>query len=150
MKKCENKLSYFWYPAVTYAAFQHQGRLFWITCKRPKLLRKAGRLQLIQNSTPSVALMRQCCIRIQEIYNFLWRLIVDIVFFFVIVTNLKLFSQFSKLRQIKNKFHILNLYKTCKSAENQSPNFGLNRETIVLSRILTAVCTWSYYVYGLI
>ena len=53
-------------PAVTYAAFQHQGRLFWITCNRPKLLRKAGRLQLIQNSTPSVALMRQCCIRIEK------------------------------------------------------------------------------------
>ena len=51
------------YPAVTYAAFQHQGGLFWITCKRPKLLRKAGRLQLIQNSMPSVALMRQCCIQ---------------------------------------------------------------------------------------
>ena len=51
-------------PAVTYAAFQYQGRLFWITCKRPKLLRKAGCLQLIQNSTPSVTLMRQCCIRI--------------------------------------------------------------------------------------
>ena len=30
------------YPAVTYAASQHQGRLFWITCKRLKLLRKAG------------------------------------------------------------------------------------------------------------
>ena len=43
-----------WYPAVTYAAFQHQGRLFWITCNRPKLLRKAGCLQLIQNSALSM------------------------------------------------------------------------------------------------
>ena len=30
-----------------------------------KLLRKAGRLQLIQNSPPSVAGMRQCCILIK-------------------------------------------------------------------------------------
>ena len=51
-------------PAVTYAAFQHQGRLFWITCKRLKLLKKAGRLQLIQNSTLSVTRRQQCCIRI--------------------------------------------------------------------------------------
>ena len=53
-------------PAVTYATFQHQGRLFWITCKRLELLWKAGRLQLIQSSTPSVALMRQCCIRMDK------------------------------------------------------------------------------------
>ena len=52
------------HPAVTYAAAQHQGRLFWITCKWLKLLKKAGRLQLIQNSAPSVAGRRQCCIRI--------------------------------------------------------------------------------------
>ena len=52
------------HPAVTYAASQHQERLFWITYKRLKLQRKAGRLQLIQNSTPSVAGMRQCCIQI--------------------------------------------------------------------------------------
>ena len=30
----------------------------------PPLMRKAGRLQLIQNSAPSVAGRRQCCIRI--------------------------------------------------------------------------------------
>ena len=42
-------------PAVTYAAAEHQGPLFWISCKRLKLLRKAGSLQLIQNSAPSVA-----------------------------------------------------------------------------------------------
>ena len=52
---------------------QHQGRLFWITCNRPKLLRKAGCLQLIQNSTPSVALMRQCCIRIVRMPQNLWK-----------------------------------------------------------------------------
>ena len=53
------------YPASTYAApQQHQGRLFWIICKRLKVRGKAGRLQLIQNSAPSVALGRQCCIRI--------------------------------------------------------------------------------------
>ena len=34
---------------VTYAASQHQGHLSLITCKRLKLLRKAGGLQLIQN-----------------------------------------------------------------------------------------------------
>ena len=61
--RSDNQIGKHSYPAVTYAAFQHQGYLFWITCKRPKLLRKAGRLQLIQNSTPSVAGMRQCCIR---------------------------------------------------------------------------------------
>ena len=54
-------------PAVTYAAAQHQGRLFWITCKRLKVLRKTGRLQLIQNSAPSVAGRRQCCIRISTL-----------------------------------------------------------------------------------
>ena len=52
-------------PAVTYdAAAQHQGRLFWIICNWLKLLKKAGRLQLIQNSAPSVALGRQCFIQI--------------------------------------------------------------------------------------
>ena len=49
------------HPAVTYAAAEHQGFLFWITCKWLKLLRKAGRFQLIQNSAPSVAGRRQCC-----------------------------------------------------------------------------------------
>ena len=37
-------------PAVTYAAAEHQGLLFWI--KRLKLLRKANRLQVIQNKRP--------------------------------------------------------------------------------------------------
>ena len=54
------------HPAVTYATAEHQGRLFWITCKRLKLLKKAGRLQLIQNSTPSVTRRRQCCNRIKS------------------------------------------------------------------------------------
>ena len=52
------------YPAVTYAAAEHQGRLFWITCKRLKLLRKASHLQVIQNSVPSVVRQHQCDIRI--------------------------------------------------------------------------------------
>ena len=51
-------------PAVTYATAEHQGRLFWITCKRLKLLRKASHLQVIQNSAPSVVRRRQCDIRI--------------------------------------------------------------------------------------
>ena len=66
------EVSYFWgyilfscYPAVTYAAAKLQGRLFWITFKWFKLLRKAGHLQLIQNSVPSVAGQPQCCIRIK-------------------------------------------------------------------------------------
>ena len=37
----------------------------WISCKRPKLLRKVGRWQLIQNSAPSVAWRHQ--IRIANI-----------------------------------------------------------------------------------
>ena len=41
-------------PAVTYADTKHQGRLFWITCKWLKILRKASHLQVIQNSGPSV------------------------------------------------------------------------------------------------
>ena len=53
------------HPAVTYAASQHQGRLFWIVCKRPSFLSSFSRLQLIQNSAPSVAGMRQCDIRMQ-------------------------------------------------------------------------------------
>ena len=52
------------YPAVTYAAAENQGRLFSITCKWLKLLRKTGRLQLIQNWAPSVAGRHQCCIGI--------------------------------------------------------------------------------------
>ena len=52
-------------PAVTYATSQHQGHLFWIVCKRPGLLTFFSRLQLIQNSAPSVAGMRQCDIRIE-------------------------------------------------------------------------------------
>ena len=51
------------HPAVTYVTAQHQGRLFWITCKRLKILRKAGRLQLILNLAPSVTGRRQCCIQ---------------------------------------------------------------------------------------
>ena len=41
-------------PAVTYATAENQGSLFWITCKRLKLLRKGSHLQVIQNSAPSV------------------------------------------------------------------------------------------------
>ena len=40
------------------------GTEFWITCKRLKLLRKADRLQLIQNSVPSTIVWRQFDIRI--------------------------------------------------------------------------------------
>jgi hypothetical protein len=53
-------------PAVTYAASQHQGRLFWIVCKRPAFLSSFSRLKLIQNSAPSVAGMRQCDIRMSQ------------------------------------------------------------------------------------
>ena len=52
------------YPAVKYASAQHQGRLFWITCKRLKLLRKASCLQLIQNIATPVVQWRQFDIRI--------------------------------------------------------------------------------------
>ena len=51
-------------PAVTHAAIEHQGHLFWITCKPLKLLRKASHLQVIQNSAPSVVRRCQCDIRI--------------------------------------------------------------------------------------
>ena len=54
------------YPAVTYAAAEHQGHLFWITCKRLKLLRKANRLWVIQNLAPSVVWRRQCDIRMTK------------------------------------------------------------------------------------
>ena len=40
------------------------GVKFWITCKPLKLLRKAGQLQLIQDSAPSTILLCQCDIRI--------------------------------------------------------------------------------------
>ena len=53
-----------WHPAVTYAASQHQGRLFWIVCKRPAFLSCFSRLKTIQNLAPSAAGMRQCDIRI--------------------------------------------------------------------------------------
>ena len=36
-----------------------------VNCKRLKILRKAGCLQLIQNSAPSVTRRRQCDIRIE-------------------------------------------------------------------------------------
>ena len=51
-------------PAVTYAAAEHQGCLFWITCKQLKLLRKASCLQVIENLAPFVVRWRQCDIRI--------------------------------------------------------------------------------------
>ena len=41
------------------------GAKFRIICKQLKLLRKAGRLQLIQNSAPSTIVWRQFDIRIQ-------------------------------------------------------------------------------------
>ena len=52
------------------------GAEFWISCKRLKLLRKAGCLQLIQNSAPSTSVWRQCDIRIvlQQIFT-PWRLL---------------------------------------------------------------------------
>ena len=56
------------YPAVTYAASKHQGRLFWIVCKRPAFLSYFSRFQLIQNLAPSVAGMRQCDIRITKLF----------------------------------------------------------------------------------
>ena len=36
------------------------GTKFWISCNRPKLLRKASRWQLIQSSVPSTIMWRQC------------------------------------------------------------------------------------------
>ena len=45
-----------------------EGSEFLISCKRLKLLRKAGRLQLIQNSEPSVAQGCQCDIRMGLIF----------------------------------------------------------------------------------
>ena len=44
------------YPAVTYAAAEHQGHSFWITCKRLKLLRKASdsKLSACYCSAPSM------------------------------------------------------------------------------------------------
>ena len=56
------------HSAVTYVATQHQGRY----CKRLKLLRKAGRLQLIQNLVPSVAGWRQCYIRIAVLISYIY------------------------------------------------------------------------------
>ena len=60
IKALEYEMLISWYLAVTYAAAEHQGRLFWITCKPLKLLRKASCLQVIQNSAPSVVQRRQC------------------------------------------------------------------------------------------
>ena len=50
------------------------GAEFWITCKRLKLLRKAGRLQSIQNSAPSTIRWRQCDIRIGTVAHWSWTL----------------------------------------------------------------------------
>ena len=44
-----------------------EGAEFWISWKRLKLLRKAGGLQLIQNSALSVAQWHQCDIRLKSI-----------------------------------------------------------------------------------
>ena len=54
-------------PAVTYADAEHQGHLFWITCKWLKLLRKASHLQVFRNSAPSVARRHQCDIMIRPL-----------------------------------------------------------------------------------
>ena len=45
------------------------GAKYWIICKWLKLLRKSGRLQLIQNSAPPTIMRRQCDIRIDENEN---------------------------------------------------------------------------------
>ena len=48
------------------------GAEFWIICKRLKLLRKGGHLQLIQNSAPSTIVWRQYDIRMicRKIHGF--------------------------------------------------------------------------------
>ena len=46
-----------------------KGAEFWISCKWLKLLWKAGHLELIQNSAPSVAQWRQCDIRMIIIWD---------------------------------------------------------------------------------
>ena len=43
-----------------------EGAEIWISCKRPAFLSNFSRLQLIQNSAPSVTRWRQCDIRIAQ------------------------------------------------------------------------------------
>ena len=52
-----------WDQIIRMSHWRHcltEGAEFWISCLQLKLLRKAGRLQLIQNSVPSVTRWRQC------------------------------------------------------------------------------------------
>ena len=88
-------------PVLQYATTENQGRLFWITYKRLKLLKKAGRLQLIQNSTSSVALMWQYCIRIGIRDNF-WIIQLDsrVSRGFDVYEVIKKYYHFSKKRAI--------------------------------------------------
>ena len=46
-----------------------EGAEFWISCKWPAFLSNSSRLQLIQNSAPSVAWLRQCNIQITCTYS---------------------------------------------------------------------------------
>ena len=48
-----------------------EGAKFWIRSKRPAFLSNFSRLQLIQNSAPSVARWRQCDIQIIVLWQFL-------------------------------------------------------------------------------
>ena len=60
------------YPFIQMSHWRHtmvDGTKFWINCKRLKLLRKAGHLQLIQNSAPYTIVRCQCDIgMLQERY----------------------------------------------------------------------------------
>jgi hypothetical protein len=58
--------SYFVMSCLILCRRRTPGCLFWITCKRLKLLRKASHLQVIQNSAPSVVRRRQCDIQNYE------------------------------------------------------------------------------------
>ena len=66
-----------------------EGDEFWISCKRLKLLRKAGRLQLIQNSVPSVARRRQCDIRIGCYFKCCYKYIILISWNLIWMAKLK-------------------------------------------------------------
>ena len=79
MAPCGSNFKICQYPAVTYAAAEHQGHLFWNTCKRLRLLRKAIHLQVIQISVPSVVRRHQCDIQMKIPYHNLVLVILPLI-----------------------------------------------------------------------
>ena len=83
---------------------------FWTSCKRLKLLRKAGCLQVIQNSAPSVTWRCQCDIWITKKLEFflnwcslLWALYTNPLILNVVFSNIHIYSKIYSVLEKKQR-----------------------------------------------